>query len=226
MIEAILFDKDGTLFDFEATWTAPFRAFLDALATDAQYAGAAAALGFDPVSGRILPGSIAVAGTSGEIARALAVEVERTPDEVLAVMDRVGSTARQVEAVPLRPCLTALRGVGPLGLVTNDSEAPARAHLRDAGVIDLFDFIAGFDSGFGAKPGPGQLLGFAEAVGVAPGATVMVGDSRHDLVAADAAGMVPVAVLTGTAGAAELAPLAEVVLSDIGHLGRWIEARQ
>jgi phosphoglycolate phosphatase len=51
----------------------------------------------------------------------------------------------------------------------------------------------------------------------------MVGDSRHDLEAGRSAGMRTVAVLTGIAGAAELAPLADVVLTDIGALPDWLD---
>ena len=40
-----------------------------------------------------------------------------------------------------------------------------------------------------------------------------------------AAGMKCVAVLTGIAEAAELAPHADVVLPDISHLGAWIDAQ-
>ena len=86
-------------------------------------------------------------------------------------------------------------------------------------------FVAGYDSGCGAKPAPGQLLAFADAVGAAPEATLMVGDSRLDLVAGRAAGMIPIGVLTGVADAAELADLAEVVLPDIGHIAAWIAGR-
>ena len=127
--------------------------------------------------------------------------------------------------MPLEPCLSSLRRAYRLGLVTNDSEAPARAHLANAGVLELFEFVAGYDSGFGAKPAPGQLLAFADRVGVAPDAVAMVGDSAHDLLAARAAGMVAVGVLTGVAGEAELSGLADVVLPDIGHLEGWLKAR-
>jgi phosphoglycolate phosphatase len=46
----------------------------------------------------------------------------------------------------------------------------------------------------------------------------MVGDSRHDLKSAQAAGALAVAVLSGPAGRAELAPLADYIVDDITAL--------
>ena len=183
---------------------------------------ATAVLGFDTTAGRFRQDSLVIASTTGEVAWALAPVVSREPMDIIDVLNRIGRETAQVPAVPLYPCLSALKARYPLGLVTNDSEAPARTHLAEAGVLELFDFVAGYDSGFGAKPEPGQLLAFAEALKVAPSAVLMVGDSRHDLIAGRKAGMVPVAVLTGVAEAAELADLAEVVLPDVGHLADWI----
>jgi phosphoglycolate phosphatase len=113
-----------------------------------------------------------------------------------------------------------------LGLVTNDAEKPARAHLEAAGITACFDFIAGFDSGYGAKPAPGQLLAFTRHVNLSPGEVLMVGDSGHDLQAAAAAGMRAVGVLTGLAEETDLAPLAEVVLPDISHLPDWLSRQK
>ena len=123
------------------------------------------------------------------------------------------------EAVPLVPLLSALRARGlRLGVATNDSEAPARAHLAAHGLTGLLDFVAGCDSGYGPKPGPGMCRAFAATQGLDPGRVFMVGDSRHDLEAGRAAGMRTIAVLTGIATAQDLAPLAEAVLPDIGAL--------
>ena len=62
-------------------------------------------------------------------------------------------------------------------------------------------------------------------MGLDPAQIVMVGDSRHDLVAGRAAGMACVAVLTGMADQATLAPYADAVLPDITALPAWIAAR-
>ena len=61
-------------------------------------------------------------------------------------------------------------------------------------------------------------------MGLAPARIVMVGDSPHDLSAGRAAGMQTVGVTTGPIPAEALAPLADAVLPDIGHLPGWLGA--
>lgn len=229
-IAAVVFDKDGTLFDFHATWSLWCQTFIETEARgDSRCRAALAeALGYDLTGSRFLPQSIVIAHTTLEIAAAL---LPMFPgDTALTLSHRMNDIAEGVEqspAVPLRPFLEGLRARGlALGVATNDGEAPARAHLAAAGVAGLFDFIAGYDSGFGGKPGPGQLVGFAHHVGALPATCVMVGDSRHDLTAARAAGMRAVGVLTGLAGAADLAPLADVVLPSIAALPEWLDTQE
>lgn len=227
-IGAVLFDKDGTLFDFRQSWGGFVRRLLDRLAEDpAQRGRMAAALGFDPESGAFAPGSPVIADTAEEIADCL---LPYLPDEDRsALVDRLNDmaeAAEMAEAVPLLPLLSDLRGRGlRLGLATNDVEAAARAHLASVGVAGLFDAVLGADSGHGAKPAPGMLLAFARQVDLPPARVLMVGDSRHDLLAGREAGMPTVAVLTGIATAADLSPLADAVLRDIGELPGWIDAR-
>jgi phosphoglycolate phosphatase len=222
---AILFDKDGTLFDFASTWEAWAASFLRRLTdSEAEAAAAGRAVGFDFERLRFQPDSIAIAGTPDEVAAALqSFFPSLTRGGLIDILNDEAARAPQMEAVPLQPYLRDLRQSGyRLGVATNDAEAPARAHLRRAGVEHAFDFIAGFDSGHGAKPGPGQLLAFAQAVALPAEACVMVGDSTHDLLAGRAAGMRCVAVLTGLARHDELAPHADVVLQHIGALPDWL----
>lgn len=222
MIKAILFDKDGTLFDFRQSWGGWTRVLLDRLAplTEGDLAGA---LGFDPQTCDFAPDSVVIASPMQEIAAVIAAHVRLTLPEILALMEEVGTAAPMVPAVDLPAVLGELRDRGlALGLATNDTEAPARAHLERAGVLGLFSFVAGCDSGHGAKPGPGQLLAFAAAIGLPPAQIAMVGDSLHDLDAARAAGMVAIGVLTGPAPRARLEPHAEVVLETIADIAPWL----
>ena len=228
-IRGILFDKDGTLFDFQATWGAWTREMIEAESGGSPELAArlAEALGYDLALGRFRPDSVVIASTTAEVARHLLRVLPEA--DIGALMDRMNARAKevpQVEAAPLREVLGELGRMGlALGIATNDTEAPARAHLRAAGVEGLFPFVAGFDSGWGSKPGPGQLLAFAAAAGLEPAECVMVGDSLHDLHAARAAGMVGVGVLTGVAGREALEPAADVVLDSIAELPAWVAAR-
>lgn len=225
-VKGLCFDKDGTLFDFAATWEAWAKAFLRrAAGGDEQRAiRTGAAIGFDLVAGKFAPDSLVIAGTPGEVTDALMPHfAEMSHAALLEMLNEEAARAPQQPAVPLRPLLEGFRAQNiALGVATNDSEAPARAHLGAAGITDLFDFIAGYDSGHGGKPAPGQLLAFAQAVNLRPEEIVMVGDSTHDLHAGRAAGMRTVAVLTGTAVAEQLAPFADVVLRDIGEIPAWL----
>jgi len=228
MIDAAIFDKDGTLFDFRATWggwTARAIALMQGHGVQAE--PLAKALGYDLASGGFTKESLVIASTTPElvdIMHGFAPGLDK--GRLLEDLSALSETAPQAPAAPLRQVFTALKARGlKLGLATNDTEAPARAHLAGAGVLDLFDFVAGCDSGWGGKPAPGQLLAFAAQVGVAPSRAVMVGDSLHDMHAGRAAGMKRVAVLTGVAEAPELAPHADVVLQDISHLAKWIDGQ-
>ncbi len=224
--DGIIFDKDGTLFDFRATWNVWAADTIATLsAGDAALAAALArALHFDLDRASFRPSSPVIAGTLAEVTDLIAPLLpDRDPAALEAWLDDTAQGAPLAPAVPLDPFLTGLRAAGlRLGVMTNDSEAGAQAHLRSAGVTHLFDFIAGFDSGWGAKPDPAPLLAFATATALAPARVVMVGDSTHDLIAGRRAGMQTVAVLTGMATLDDLSLHADAVLPDIGHLPAWL----
>lgn len=227
MIDGIVFDKDGTLFDFRRSWGGWAVRMIEDLARDKAHAAALAdAIGYLPEEHSFRPDSVVIAATSVEIAAALLPHLPgRQAGELAEQINAAAARVAMAEAVPLVPLFAALRGRGlKLGIATNDSEVPARAHIAAHGLTGLVDFVAGYDSGWGAKPGPGMCTAFAAATGLNPARVVMVGDSRHDLQAGRAAGMRTVAVLTGIAGAADLAPHADAVLDDIGGLPAWLDA--
>lgn len=224
MIKGVVFDKDGTLFDFNATWGAWTRGMIasEVGGDVSRMAELADVLGYDLDQGVFRQGSIVIAETVDVVADAMLPLLDE-PDKA-ALIERMKEATKhvpQVEPVPLEPILVQLRDMGlVLGVATNDAEGPARANL--AHVNAYFAFIAGFDSGFGGKPEPGQLFGFCEQTGLDAVDCVMVGDSLHDLHAGRAAGMRCVGVLTGPAPRAELEPHADVVLDTIADLPDWI----
>ncbi len=227
-IRGLVFDKDGTLFDFRATWGGWSQALLLELSggDSARAAALGQVIGFDIATGVFAPDSCVIAHTPAEIADAMMPSLPGVDRAALvARMSSLASETAMVQATALVPLFARLKRDGlSIGLATNDFEAPARAHLAQVGITAFFDFVAGFDSGHGAKPEPGPLLAFATDRGLFPHEVAMVGDSVHDLVAGRAAGMSTVGVLTGIASAQDLAPHADVVLPDIGHLPDWLAA--
>ncbi|AZV77427.1 HAD family hydrolase [Parasedimentitalea marina] len=226
-VDALLFDKDGTLFDFSATWNGWTETLIRELAQGQDDVAQALAkvLGYDLETTSFHPDSIAIACANAEIAAAVAPLIDHLDQAAIEQHLSVSAAgANLAEAVPLGAFLDDLLARGKvLGVMTNDAEFSARSQLERAGVLDRFAFVAGYDSGHGAKPDPDPLLAFCKAVGIDPARTAMVGDSRHDLEAGNAAGMRRIGVLTGLAKRDDLAPLADVVLPDIGHIPAWLD---
>lgn len=227
-IKGVIFDKDGTLFDFQATWGGWSRRMIGAEAGgDAMLMShMAEALSYDLTSQRFRPDSIIASPTADLAERLLPLLPSISKDELIARLDARAALAEPIEAAPLRDLLECLQGMGlVLGVATNDVKASTRAHFRTAGIEDMFDFVACYDSGWGAKPDAGQLLAFVKATGLKPENCIMVGDSLDDLGAARAAGMTCIAVLTGLADRATLAPYADFVLASVAQLPDWLASR-
>lgn len=224
-IAGILFDKDGTLLDYDATW-APLNklAALEAAGGDAALAERLLqAGGYDPATDSHLPNSLLVSASNDVIAGSWAELLGSDPAQLTQRITAIfeASSAETAVAVPgMEAVIATLKGRGfALGVATNDSEESAHASLEPFGVLDHFDFIVGFDSGHGAKPGPGMVAGFCKATGLEPAAVAVVGDSHHDMAMGRVAGAgLLVGVLTGTGGRDDLTPHAHHVLDSIVEL--------
>lgn len=225
-IRGILFDKDGTLIDFNATWFA--LADMQALRAAGQDRERANALmeaaGFDFSSHRFRPDSVLAAGTNEDLIALwypLASAVERRV--LVAEFDRLSATDELSSPVALPGCrdaLSALHAAGyRMGVSTNDSTGGAERTLLSLGVAQMFDAAFGYDAVANPKPAPDTIDAFCDLTGLRPAQLAMVGDNRHDLQMARAGGVgLAVAVLSGTGTRESLSPLADVVLDSIADL--------
>jgi phosphoglycolate phosphatase len=84
-----------------------------------------------------------------------------------------------------------------LAVCTNKREHLARYLLRELGIIDHFQALAGGDTYPFRKPDPRHVLAVVQAAGGVPSRAVMVGDTHADIDAARAAGVASVAVRFG-----------------------------
>lgn len=225
-IKGLLFDKDGTLFDFDKTWNSWTKRILREVSVKSgvDLEKLAASIKFDLNTEKLMPQSIVIAGTHKQVTAALHRELPDWDFDHLEsyLLDIVIETP-QYEVIPLKSFFENLKSKGfLLGVMTNDAEKSARAHLINAGVYSLLDFVAGSDTGYGVKPHAEPLLAFSKQTDLQPNEVAMVGDSLHDLKAAHAAGMVGIAVLTGMATEDQLKKHANMVFPSIAELSQYL----
>ena len=160
-IKGVLFDKDGTLFNYGNTWQIWCDRVIPTLAGEdlTLQKALADACGYDIETKTFTPGSLVVNASAHEINLAWA---EIHPELDYKQIEAVG--VEKLQNLPVIPVcdlvvmIGSLRALGMMvGCATNDFESSAKTQLSEAGVDEQFDFICGF----GAKPGPEMLQAFA-----------------------------------------------------------------
>ena len=225
-INAILFDKDGTLFGFAKSWSNWLTTVLlhFSCGNKERAISSGIHIGYDLVQGVFAPSCSIIAGTPEVIIELMVNEFpEWDRNEIITFLETSSAVVPMAEAVPLRPYFSKLQSQNfTLGVVTNDSESIARIQLQRSGILEYMAYIAGYDSGFTAKPDPAMLLAFCEKFSISRHHVAMVGDSKSDLLAARNAEMLAIGVLTGIANRQELEPYADFIFNDIGELPNWL----
>lgn len=228
-VRAILFDKDGTLVDFRATWVPAFRGVAAELAErlggdDRMADRLLDRLGYDAAADSFATDSVLLWDTNASIAERWAatpevagrVDTSEVVHRHFADIDRY--PPRPVGDLPALLARLQARGL-KLGVATMDDTSVARAHAARLGIAGQLDFIVGADAGMGRKPEPGMVLAFCRACGLTPAEIVVVGDTPADLVMARSAGCIAaVAVRTGAVPLEQLTALADHVLPSVQEI--------
>jgi phosphoglycolate phosphatase len=230
-LRGLLFDKDGTLIDFFQTWAPAYAEAAHRLAGgNAELADRLLTLGGrDPSTGRYRPESPLASGTNAQITKIWADAIGHA--DVDGLNRSLNSFFNEHALGNARPVTDLVNLFGRLkshgfkiGLATMDSAAAAEAQLSAFGVRGLMDFVCGYDSGFGHKPGPGMVEAFCRTTGLKASEIAVVGDSPHDLDMARAAGAGrAIGVLTGVSLREVLSLHADLVLDSIADLETALE---
>jgi phosphoglycolate phosphatase len=232
-IRAILFDKDGTLLDFHASWSRAYRELAMELCggDEARACAMLEAGGMNAATGHVVGGSVLAAGNTVDIVNHwfpnLARAAHRTMVERFdAIFYRNGvSFSAPVAGAPETLAALAERRI-LMGVGTSDSTAGSKATFERLGLATYLPHVFGYDSVARPKPAPDIVLAFADAVSVPAAEIAVVGDNTHDLEMAHAAEAgAAIAVLSGNGTREQLEPLADAVLNSVCELPAWLDSR-
>ena len=229
-ITAILFDKDGTLIDFDATWRPAYIEAAKRLEDRTQRPGVSTTLlevgGLNITNGLWAANSLLASGSNSEI---IELWDEHLPDLQFADISTIvlevfhKFTRQEPQLIPgVRDTLFTLREYGlKLGIATMDDEITAKESMTSLHLASYFDFICGADSGFGLKPNAGMVHGFCNHCAIHPNNVLMIGDSPHDLnMGRNAGAALCIGVLSGAHNHSDIVDLADDVIEDVSQLPR------
>lgn len=193
-LPAILFDLDGTLIDS-----------IELILNSARYAFET--LGRTPPSDEEWSAGIGIPlfimfrhyardeADCAELIAAYRVYQLANHDRLVRAYDGVVETVKKLHAAG-----------HPIAIVTSKSEALAMRGLTHVGLARYMDTIVGCDASTRHKPDPEPVRIALSRLGCAPEDAIFVGDSVHDVLAGNAAGVRTVAALWGAFKREDLEP--------------------
>ena len=208
-VDAVAFDKDGTLIDLGAAWGPAALAWVMTAASGdpALEETLANQLGLDLGTGHLVGGGLFAVGTVGQLhettLRALtehgagATDAGASSDRAREMSALAGEKGNLVALGDVAGTFRSLHEAGfRLAIVSSDDRSAIDSAIEALGVGPMLDAVVAGDEGLDAKPAPAALTEAARRLGVEPIRLLYVGDSWVDAEAAKAAGVAGV-VLVG-----------------------------
>lgn len=195
-IKGIVFDKDGTLLDFDRLWVpvarfAAERIFeklgIPKVGIDSYIYDIGIRDGSFDISAPFPRGAFAEM-TEILIRHARAGGATQTDEEIIesSLVFFSKQAKAEAEIAPicegLRELLVSLRDSGiALAVVTADERKSALYCLGELGIADVFDTVLAFDGVHPPKPSPYYMTKFLTEHGFSPDEVLMVGDTDNDI---------------------------------------------
>jgi HAD superfamily hydrolase (TIGR01549 family) len=228
-VDAVAFDKDGTLIDLDAAWGPAARAWVETAAGgDTALAEVLAAdMGLEIDTEHLVGGGLFAVGTVGQLYEATLSVLSRHG------IDADGSVTRAREAREMSALagekgnlvalgdvigtFESLRDAGlRLAIVSSDDRSAIDAAIETLGIGPFLATVVAGNEGILPKPAPDVLVEAARRMGAPAGRMLYVGDSWVDAAAGQSAGVAGT-VLVGDLSP-ETASMASAVLPAIDSL--------
>jgi len=228
----VIFDKDGTLLDFEKTWVGIIGELIDALGGHAPdplslRGRVERALGIDLGKSSIDGNGALAMGTFTECNALLAYALYREGirwDRAQTIVEETGArvfsaSARKKHvraAQGALPLLKALKSRGiPLAVATNDKHRDAVVDMELIGAAPYLDLVVGADSVKHPKPAPDMIDLICGSLGLPASQTVLVGDTAMDAMLGRNAGVMLTVGVSGIVPADALSEHMDIVVSSL-----------
>lgn len=231
-IKAIIFDKDGTLLDFDSFWlTISYKAIEDILAVVKQKLDLTEeillALG---VQNKVTDiNGVLCKGTYAQIGRAIYKVLAKydcriTEEEVIRLT--VEAYHRNSEVGIVKPTCKDIFGVLSrlkergikLAVVTTDDAFITKKCLEALGIDALFDAVYTDDGKYPVKPDAYCINDFCEKKGLSKSEVIMVGDTLTDVCFAQKGGIKIIGVAKSDGNRSILEKETDVVVPDISYI--------
>lgn len=229
-IKGILFDKDGTLLEFDRTWRPIADQVVEEVAKYYNYNDKIAlkeSIGL--YENKIDPAGSLSAGTNKDVAldmfNVLKNEYPKlSPEEHIIWSTKVfNKVAASLPFYPVEGVLETIKHLKKVGyyvgLSTADSVENAKLFLEKTGLDLYFDYIGADDGIINPKPASDYMKVFCRNHGLEPSDVVVVGDTMADMNFGinSGAGLI-VGVLSGTGSRSLLEDSADIVIDSVKNL--------
>jgi phosphoglycolate phosphatase len=228
--KAIIFDKDGTLIDFDAMWGSWSLQLAERLQASIELDVRQAlceCYGYDLSRRKVLPDG-KLSCTPMWRLRELMFEVVASFGVTEIDASRAVARAWHVPdpvllARPFTDIQKLFLNIHRLGIkiaiATTDDRSPTQSMLEAFGVKQLVTTMVCADDGIKAKPAPDMTTTICQRLNIHPSDVIVIGDTIADLqMARSAAAGYVIGVLSGVGSVANLTPLADLLIDTIDTL--------
>jgi len=232
--QAIIFDKDGTLIDFDAMWGGWVVYLAEQLQATCGFDVREAlclAMGYDAKTRKVSP--------DGKLASRPMSQLYQLTVEVVQAFGLNTSEAEWMvekawcipDPVMLAKPLTDLRALFSdlcehgiqVAMATADDRAPTQAMIEAFDIEEFIHSMICADDGIPSKPAPDMVLTLCERLKLQPKNVMVIGDTSSDLKMARAAGAgFAVGVLSGVSSTKDLIPYADILIESIVDLHGYL----